>query len=101
MEKAAHVRAVAAHFSWSDVGGWLSLEAFMPKDGEGNAARGEIFTLDARGNLVFCEDADEQVMMIGLADLIIVRTGKKTLIMKKDKAENLKDIVRMLEERDM
>jgi mannose-1-phosphate guanylyltransferase len=101
MEKAARVRAVAAQFAWSDVGGWLSLETFMPKDSEGNAARGEIITLDARGNLVFCEDADEQVMMIGLADLIIVRTGKKTLIMKKDRAENLKDIVRMLEERDV
>ncbi len=101
MEKAARVRAVAAKFSWSDVGGWLSLEAFLPKDREGNAIRGELFTLDARGNLVFCEDADEQVMMIGLEDLVIVRSGKKTLIMKKERAENLKDLVRILEEKEL
>lgn len=99
MEKAATVRAVAARFTWADVGGWLSLEAFLPKDEEGNAARGEIFTLDARGNLVFCEDPDEQVVMIGLTDLVIVRTGKRTLIMKKEKAEELKNLVRALEEK--
>ncbi|MCX5832954.1 MAG: sugar phosphate nucleotidyltransferase, partial [Deltaproteobacteria bacterium] len=101
MEKAARVRAVAARFSWMDVGGWLSLEAFLPKDREGNAFRGEVFTLDASGNLVFCEDADEQVMMIGLADLVIVRTGKKTLLMKKERAEQLKDLVRILEEKNL
>ncbi len=100
MEKASRVRAVAAGFNWSDVGGWLSLEAFLPKDRGGNAARGEIFTLDAKGNLVFCEDMDEEVMMIGLEDLVIVRTGKKTLIMKKEKADELKELVRILEEKE-
>ncbi len=99
MEKATTVRAVAARFTWSDVGGWLSLETFLPKDAEGNAARGEISALDARGNLVFCEDPDEQVMMIGLTDLVIVRTGKRTLLMKKEKAEELKNLVRALEEK--
>ncbi|HOD36582.1 MAG TPA: mannose-1-phosphate guanylyltransferase [Syntrophales bacterium] len=100
MEKAARVRAVAARFTWSDVGGWLSLEAFLSKDREGNAARGEIFTLDACGNLVFCEDTGEEVMMIGLRNLVIVRAGKKTLIMKKEKAEELKHLVRVLEEKE-
>ena len=100
MEKAARVRAVAARFSWTDVGGWLSIEAFLPKDRAGNAFRGEIFTLDAGGNLVFCEDADEQVMMMGLKDFVIVRAGKKTLIMKKEKAEELKNLVRDLEEKE-
>jgi len=100
MEKAVRVRAVAAGFSWTDVGGWLSIEAFLPKDRSGNASRGEIFTIDARGNLVFCEDADEQVMLMGLEDLVIVRSGKKTLIMKKEKAEELKNLVRALEEKE-
>ncbi|MFO8058096.1 MAG: sugar phosphate nucleotidyltransferase [bacterium] len=93
MEKAAEVRCVESNFSWSDVGGWAALADHLPADEAGNCCRGEVLTLDAEGNLVFCEDGSETVLLVGVSDLVIVRAGDKTLVAKKDRAEELKKLV--------
>lgn len=97
MEKVRNLKAVAANFSWNDVGSWLALEQSLPRDASGNCFRGEIHVLDSERNLVFCEDPCEMVALIGAEDFVIVRAGRKTLIMKKDKADIIKDLVQYLE----
>ncbi len=92
MEKAENVRAVAATFSWSDVGGWTALEPFLDKDTSGNACRGRVRSLDAGSNIVCCEDPSETVSLIGVRDLVVVRAGKETLIMPRERAEELKEL---------
>lgn len=96
MEKASEVRCVGCRFSWSDVGGWLALKEFLPQDGAGNACRGRVLTLDSEGNLVFCEDPKETVMLVGVKDLIAVRAGGKTLIANKERAEEVKKLVKKM-----
>lgn len=98
MEKAANVRTVESNFSWSDVGGWLALEEFLEKDDNRNAHRGGIETLDADSNIVFCEDEDETVALVGVKDLIVVRSGNKTLVVDKNRAEDIKKLVENLDE---
>jgi len=98
MEHAREVRCVAGGFSWSDVGGWLALEEFLPQDEDGNAGRGEIRTQAAANNLVFCEDSDEVVALVGVEDLIVVRAGGRTLITHRDKTEAIKALVADLDE---
>lgn len=97
MEKARDVRCVVSTFFWTDVGGWLGLREFLPKDADDNFFRGQIATLNAAENLVFCEDPEEQVMLIGVKDLVIVRAGPKTLIVEKD---HLQDIKVLLQKRE-
>jgi mannose-1-phosphate guanylyltransferase len=99
MEKARNLRGVAANFSWNDVGSWMALEQSLPRDASGNSFRGEIHVLDSERNLVFCEDPGEMVALIGVEDFVIVRAGRKTLIMKKDKADIIKDLVQYLEKK--
>ncbi len=98
MERAAEVRTVASRFSWSDVGGWLALEEFLERDGCGNSRRGRLVTLDAGSNLVFCEDENETVALVGVKNLVVVRSGKKTLIVDKRRTEDVKKLVEGLEE---
>ena len=97
MEKAQNVCCVASRFSWSDVGGWLALQSYLPEDEAGNCYRGKTITLDATDNLVFCEDAKETMVLIGVKDLVIVRAGSKTLITHKDRTEDLKKLVEAME----
>lgn len=97
MEKTAYGYMVKAPFAWSDVGNWAALKEFLPKDSAGNAFRGMIRSLEAERNLVFCENSDELVVMIGVRDLIIVRVGNRTLIVHRDKGEKLRDLVHELE----
>ena len=97
MEKAQNVCCVASRFSWSDVGGWLSLQNHLPEDEAGNCCRGEAMTLDATDNLVFCEDPKETMILIGVRDLVIVRAGLRTVVTHKDRTEDLKKLVRAME----
>lgn len=98
MEKAGNVRCVVSTFFWTDVGGWLGLREFLPKDADQNFFRGRIATLDAAENLVFCEDPHEQVMLIGVKDLVIVRSGPKTLVAHKDRLQDIKVLLQKQED---
>ena len=97
MEKAMQVRCVASTFSWTDLGGWLALADFLERDRDDNCCRGQVMTLDATGNIVFCEDRDDLVMVVGIDDLVVVRAGTRTLIAKKDRVEEIRKLVQNLE----
>ncbi len=93
MEKARDIRCVRSTFFWADVGGWLALRDFLPSDADGNSYRGKLFTLDACGNLVFSDDPDEDLVLVGVKDLVVVRTGRKTLVVHKDHAESIRQLL--------
>jgi mannose-1-phosphate guanylyltransferase len=86
------LRCVASLFSWTDVGGWPAMWDFLTRDARGNATRGDVKAVDASGNLVFCEMPDETVALIGVDDLIIVRSGNRTLVARKDQVDRLKEL---------
>ena len=48
----------------------------------------------ASGNIVFSRDPDHLVALLGVDDLIVVRTGDATLICHKDKAQAIKGLVK-------
>lgn len=99
MEKARDVRCVAGIFSWKDVGGWLAIQDFLNHDSQGNFIKGRVHALDAQGNMVFCDQPQETLAMVGVSDVVVVRTGDKTLVAHKDRLEDVKHVVEsMLEQ---
>ena len=84
--------------SWSDVGGWQALAAYLDRDGEGNAANVRLPVHESRDNLVFSEDPGETVALVGVSDLVVVRAGRNTLVVPRDRAEEVKRLVEKLEE---
>ncbi|MBI3924998.1 MAG: NTP transferase domain-containing protein [Armatimonadetes bacterium] len=92
MEKAEEIWSVVAEFDWSDLGGWLALESFLPQRG-GNRVHGRTAVLSAEENLVFCEDPEELVALLGVQDLIVVRSWGRTLVARRDRIEELKKLV--------
>ena len=93
MERAHDVRCVAGGFSWKDVGGWLFIQDFLPCDANRNYVKGRVHALDAQNNLVFCDQPQEMLAMVGVSDVVVVRAGSKTLIAHKDRLEDVKHIV--------
>jgi mannose-1-phosphate guanylyltransferase len=96
MEKHRPVLCVPARFSWSDVGSFPALADHLPKDANGNATRGTVHTLDAKDNVVWCEDAAEEVAVVGVEGVVVVRAGKRTLVVPKSRAEDVKKLVESL-----
>jgi mannose-1-phosphate guanylyltransferase len=100
MEKAMEVRCVGCRFSWKDVGGWQALSDYLPRAEGENYFNGDLKQLDSKRNLIFCEDPEETIMLVGVQDLVVVRAGRKTLITHKDRAEEVKKLVEKMHEEE-
>jgi len=96
MEKTAHAYMIKAPFAWSDVGGWSALRDFLLRDQAGNAVRGTVKAVDAQDNVIYCDDSNEVIALVGVHDLIVVRAGNRTLITHRDKAEEVKKLTGIL-----
>ena len=97
MEKADRVIVVEATFDWDDVGSWRAVAKYFKSDAEGNAANCEITTLDSTNNLVFNPDGTA-IALLGVHNLIIVRTADAVLICHRHQAEKIKNLVGKLRE---
>jgi mannose-1-phosphate guanylyltransferase len=95
MEKADRVLMVEASFDWDDVGGWRAVASYLPKDENANCANCDLTTLHASNNIVFSEPPTK-VALLGVHNLIVVRTKDSILICSQHDAEKVKSLVRKL-----
>lgn len=92
MEKADRVLVVEANFDWDDVGSWSAVAKYFSKDQQGNAANCATTTIDSTNNIVFDQDG-ATVALLGVHNLIIVRTGDAILVCHRHDAEKIKDLI--------
>lgn len=101
MERAQNVVAVRGAFHWEDVGSWDALSRVNAGDAEGNRIFGDCLAFEAGENIVYNEGAGPgSVVLFGVDDLVVVRTARAVLIMSKAKSQELKSVVRALQEMD-
>lgn len=91
LEKASCTYLVPGCFVWDDMGSWSALERLIGKDRDGNVAVGEHKLLDTRNCIVYSEKAF--VGTIGIEDLIITVTDQAVLICRKDKEQEIRNLV--------
>jgi mannose-1-phosphate guanylyltransferase len=92
MEKADRVLAVEASFDWDDIGSWRAVANYFEKDQKGNAANRAITAVDSSNNIVFEEDGTT-VALLGVHDLIVVRTRDALLVCHQHEAERIKNLI--------
>ncbi|MHC4977152.1 MAG: sugar phosphate nucleotidyltransferase, partial [Planctomycetota bacterium] len=86
------VCTVVADVSWKDVGSWSSLAEIIEADGDGNRVAGgtEATIVGSGGCLVMGSEEDHLIALLGVDDLVVVRTERATLVMSRARAEELK-----------
>lgn len=99
MEKARNIKTVPLEAGWSDLGSWSSIWDVMPKDGEGNAARGDVIFLDSHNSFAHSED-DATLAVIGLDNVFAIAMKDAVVVAAKDQAQKVKDVVELLKERE-
>ena len=92
MEKADRVLVVEAGFDWDDVGSWQAVASYFDKDEESNAANCDVTALDSSNNIVFSEDGTK-IALLGVHNLIVVRTRDALLVCHRHQAEKIKSLV--------
>ena len=98
MEKTSGILAVPGDFGWNDVGSWSALADIRPADENGNVSQGLVVTHDATGNIAVA-DPGRLVALVGVHDLIVVQAGDAVLVLPRDRAQDVKEIIRLLDER--
>lgn len=93
MEKGESVLVVPMQTGWTDIGSWQSLWEVLQRDAEQNVVQATEATLmDSAGNLVISPD-DHLVATLGVQDLVIVHSPDATLVIRRQDAGRLKELV--------
>ncbi|EKT3956062.1 mannose-1-phosphate guanylyltransferase [Flavobacterium psychrophilum] len=98
METAKNVYVLPATFDWNDLGTWGSLHEKLDKDENNNAVVNAKVLLENSSNNIVRSDADKLIVIDGLHDYIIVDKEGILLIYPKSKEQDIKSIVKKLEQ---
>jgi mannose-1-phosphate guanylyltransferase len=96
MEKTDRAFVLPVNFPWDDLGDWNALERLLKSD-HPNVELAAHVGLDTQGALLYATEDDDLIVTIGLEDTVIVRDGKATLIVKKDRTQDIKQVLKQLQ----
>jgi mannose-1-phosphate guanylyltransferase/mannose-6-phosphate isomerase len=91
MEKSDRLCVVQGTFKWDDVGSWLALERYFPKDNKSNITVGDVRVIKAENSIMYSREFPLRVY--GVKDLIIVVSQHGILVCKKEHAQELKKLL--------
>ena len=98
MEGAQNRLVVETTFDWDDVGSFAALARHHDQDGDGNTCLGDTMVIDAKNCIVDNTEHDGLLAVLGVEDVVVVRTADATLVVAADRVEEIKRIVGQLRE---
>ena len=93
MEKTDAACVLPVDIGWNDVGSWSALWEVSPQDADGNAHHGDVVSIDSRNSYAY---ARRLVALVGVDDLVVVETDDAVLVARKDRVQQVKDVVAQL-----
>ena len=95
MEKTQRACVVPLNAGWNDVGSWSSIWDVHPKDAQGNVISGDVVVHDSHNCLV--HGNGKLVSVIGVENIVVVETKDATMIVHKDRVQDVKAMVNQLD----
>ncbi len=97
MERTAGILTLPGDFGWNDIGSFTALAGLVAPDAAGNSVAGRALLVDARDNVVFTDDGT-MVALVGVEGLVVVRAGDAVLVIPRERAQEVREVVRRLEQ---
>ncbi|MBP7216072.1 MAG: mannose-1-phosphate guanylyltransferase [Candidatus Omnitrophica bacterium] len=97
MEKSKKLAVIAAEYGWIDVGSWRAIEGMFGKDNRGNITKG--ITVDIGSSDSIMWGKDRLIATLGLRNTLIVDTSDALLVCAKDRFQDIKKLVGMLQQK--
>lgn len=97
--KAGKIVCLPAPFDWDDVGEWPAVARHVPHDALNNAIKGTGLVHEGKGNLLVAE-GEHRIALLGCDDLMVIHTEDATLVCPKDRAQDIKALVKSLPDKD-
>jgi len=96
MEKARNLVAVPYTSKWSDLGGWDALWLDGDKDPSGNVITEAAHAVDCTNSLLRSESGTQQLVGIGLDDIMAIAMPDAVLVAHRERAQDVKRAVSLL-----
>jgi mannose-1-phosphate guanylyltransferase / mannose-6-phosphate isomerase len=94
MEKTDRMAVVEGRFRWSDIGSWDAIFDIAPHDAAGNAIHGAGVAMDTRNCVIHSDE--RLVAVLGAQDLVVVSTADAVLVLPRDRAQDVRELVAKL-----
>jgi mannose-1-phosphate guanylyltransferase len=91
LEHEPEILVVPASVGWNDIGTWRSLHEFLGHGEAGNVLFGDVIADDCRNVLVRSDRG--VVAVLGMDDVVVVRSGDAVLVCPRSRSEEVKGIV--------
>ncbi len=89
-ETDAHVAAIGLEIDWADVGSYSALHEALARDEHQTARIGSAVSREAAGNLLVNTEPGSVVAVLGLDNIVVVRTATATLVAPLAAAQRIK-----------
>lgn len=97
MEKTNKAYVLPVDFGWDDLGDWNAIARLLQGD-QPNVELANHIGLDTKGSVFYATNKDDVIVTIGLDDVVVVRDGNVTLIVNKERSQEIKQVLKMLGE---
>ncbi|MEM0946489.1 MAG: mannose-1-phosphate guanylyltransferase/mannose-6-phosphate isomerase [Pseudomonadota bacterium] len=97
MEKVEGLTAMPYTGAWSDLGGWEAVWQELGPDARGNVTTGAATAIDCRDSLLRSETDGQELVAIGLEDVIAVAMPDAVLVAHKSEGQRVKEAVAVLQ----
>ena len=101
MEKAQNLVAVPYVSKWSDLGGWDAVWTESKADALGNVTSETAHAIECKNSLLRSESSNQQIVGIGLNDIMAIAMPDAVLVAPKDRAQEVKKVVELLKAKDI
>jgi mannose-1-phosphate guanylyltransferase/mannose-6-phosphate isomerase len=94
-EKTDNMAVLPLDLYWNDIGSWDSLYDVAQRDTRGNVTLGCGMTIDTQDTLIISDK--RLISTIGIHDCLIVDTDDAVLVVKREEAQKVKELVQQLQ----
>ncbi len=96
MEKARNLVAVPYTSKWSDLGGWDAVLSESNPNSSGNVVSESAHAIECSNSLLRSESINQQIVGIGLNNILAIAMPDAVLVASKDRAQDVKKAVNLL-----
>jgi mannose-1-phosphate guanylyltransferase / mannose-6-phosphate isomerase len=93
MEKAANLAVMPYRGVWSDLGDWGAVWRESEPDGKGNVCSPHATAIDCNNSLLRSENPDQELVGIGLEDIVAVAMPDAVLVARKSDTQRVREAV--------
>lgn len=84
---------IEVDMGWSDPGTLYAMKEALSQNQDDNVIKGQVFDLESKDTLIYNDEEGKLVSTIGLEGMIVVNLKDTLLILHKDNAHKVKDLV--------